>query len=66
MINEAQAFTGRSAGSLAWAGLANTYFWIDPKKDVAGVAMMQLLPFADKTSLDIFYDFEKSVYSSLN
>lgn len=65
MINEAQAFTGRSAGSLAWAGLANTYFWIDPKKNVAGVAMMQLLPFADTTSLDIFYEFEKSVYSSL-
>jgi methyl acetate hydrolase len=65
MINETQAFTGRSAGSLAWAGLANTYFWIDPKRDIAGVVMMQLLPFADKMSLDIFYDFEKSVYSSL-
>ena len=64
MINNAQAFTGRTAGSLGWAGLANTYFWIDPKKDIAGVAMMQLLPFADKTSLDIFYDFEKSVYST--
>lgn len=63
MINETQAFTGRSAGSLAWAGLANTYFWIDPKKNLAGVAMMQLLPFADSTSLNIFYDFEKSVYA---
>ncbi len=28
---------GRSAGSLAWAGLANTYFWIDPARNVAGV-----------------------------
>ena len=38
---------GRSAGSLAWAGLANTYYWIDPARDVTGVILMQLLPFAD-------------------
>ncbi len=30
MINDEHAPTGRTAGSLAWAGLANTYFWIDP------------------------------------
>src|SRR5208282_5376583 len=37
----------RSAGSLTWAGLGNTYFWIDPKKRVAGVILCQLIPFAD-------------------
>jgi CubicO group peptidase (beta-lactamase class C family) len=37
---------GRSAGSVAWAGLANTYFWIDPKKNVAGVYLTQILPFS--------------------
>ena len=47
MINTAPTPEGRSTGSLAWAGLANTYFWIDPSRDVAGVILMQLLPFGD-------------------
>ena len=64
MINEEEAPTGRSAGSLSWAGLPNTYFWIDPSADVAGVYAVQLLPFADDKSLGLFLDFEKSVYSS--
>lgn len=65
MINESPAPTGRSAGSLAWAGLANTYFWIDPTRNIAGLAMMQTLPFVDPRTLDVFYGFEKSVYASL-
>lgn len=65
MINEAAAPTGRSAGSLAWAGLANTFFWIDPTKGIAGLAMMQLFPFFDQKALDIYYGFEKSVYDLL-
>ena len=35
MINTAKTPEGRSAGSLAWAGLANTYFWIDPARNVS-------------------------------
>ncbi|HEX7969306.1 MAG TPA: serine hydrolase domain-containing protein, partial [Stellaceae bacterium] len=62
MINTADAPTGRSAGSLAWAGLANTYFWIDPRKNVAGVILMQLLPFADPQALETFAEFESGVY----
>jgi len=65
MINEEVAPTGRSAGSLAWAGLANTYFWIDPKKDIAGVVMMQVLPFVDAKALALFAAYEKAVYSTL-
>lgn len=65
MINEAEAPTGRSAGSLAWAGLANTYFWIDPKRKFAGLLMMQILPFVDTRALGLFTAFEKSVYASL-
>lgn len=65
MINEETAPTGRSAGSLAWAGLANTYFWIDPKKRIAGVIMMQVLPFVDAKALALFYAYEKGVYSAL-
>ena len=47
MINTEEAPTGRSAGSLAWAGLANSYYWIDPAKGIAGVYATQVLPFAD-------------------
>jgi CubicO group peptidase (beta-lactamase class C family) len=65
MINTADAPTGRSAGSLAWAGLANTYFWIDPQKDVAGVILMQFLPFADEQALRTFAEFERGVYATV-
>src|SRR5262249_35101443 len=62
MINNEDAPTGRSAGSLGWAGLANTYFWIDRKKGVAGVYATQVLPFADVKSLALFHAFESEVY----
>ena len=58
MINEEQAPTGRPAGGLAWAGLYNTFFWIDPVNQVGGVFMSQLLPFVDTKTLQAFYDFE--------
>ncbi len=66
MINTAKTAEGRSAGSLAWAGLANTYFWIDPARDVAGVILMQLLPFADGKALETFAGFERGVYAGLD
>ena len=64
MINNEPAPTGRSAGSLAWAGLANTYYWIDQTKGVGGVYATQILPFADTKSLPLFYAFEKAVYDA--
>ncbi len=64
-VNLAPAPTGRSAGGLGWAGLANTYFWLDPVKDVAGVILMQVLPFADARALDAFAAFETGVYEAL-
>jgi CubicO group peptidase (beta-lactamase class C family) len=65
MINEEQAPTGRTKGSLAWAGLANTYYWIDETKGVGGVYLTQILPFADEKSLPLYYAFEKSVYDAM-
>jgi hypothetical protein len=50
---------------LAWAGLANSYYWIDRTKGVGGVLSTQILPFADVKALPLFYDFEKAVYQSL-
>jgi methyl acetate hydrolase len=66
LINTAQTAEGRSAGSLAWAGLANTYFWIDPARNVAGVILMQLLPFVDAKALEAFAGFEIGVYAGLD
>jgi CubicO group peptidase (beta-lactamase class C family) len=65
MINEQAAPTGRTPGSLAWAGLANTYFWIDQNKGVGGVYMTQVLPFVDEKALPLFFAFEKTVYQSM-
>jgi CubicO group peptidase (beta-lactamase class C family) len=62
MINNEEAPTGRSAGGLAWGGLANTYYWIDQKKGVGGVYITQILPFADVKSLPLFHAFENAVY----
>jgi CubicO group peptidase (beta-lactamase class C family) len=66
LINTAKTPEGRSPGSLAWAGLANTYYWIDPSRDVCGVILTQLLPFADKHSLEAFAGFEKGIYAGLD
>ena len=66
LITTAQTAEGRSPGSLAWAGLANTYYWIDPARDVTGVILMQVLPFADGKCLEAFSGFERGVYAGLD
>jgi CubicO group peptidase (beta-lactamase class C family) len=66
LINTAKTPEGRSPGSLAWAGLANTYFWIDPARDISGVILMQLLPFADGKCLEAFAGFERGIYAGLD
>jgi methyl acetate hydrolase len=62
MINDHEAPTGRPAGALAWAGLANLYFWIDRKNGVGGFWATQILPFADPASVGGYIDFETAVY----
>lgn len=52
----------RSAGSLSWGGINNTYFWVDPARGVAGVILMQFLPFADPRALEVHDAFERAVY----
>jgi methyl acetate hydrolase len=56
---------GRSAGSLAWAGLYNTFYWIDPKRRLCAVILMQYLPFVDKEAIGMLNDFELAVYRNL-
>jgi CubicO group peptidase (beta-lactamase class C family) len=65
IINAVRLPTGRSAGSLAWAGLANTYYWIDPARKIAGVVLCQLFPFYDPRAAKLAFDFESAIYRSL-
>jgi CubicO group peptidase (beta-lactamase class C family) len=65
LINAEATPEGRASGSLAWGGLANTYFWIDPASQVAGVIVTQVLPFFDGPSLDVFRSVERLTYASL-
>lgn len=62
MINEEDAPTGRPAGALAWAGLANLYYWIDRRNGVGGYWATQILPFVDQASVQGYLDFETAVY----
>ena len=66
MISPKPVPGGRGLGSLAWAGLGNTYFWIDPARGVAGVILMQLIPFADPKALALLDGFEKALYEALS
>jgi methyl acetate hydrolase len=66
LINPQEGPAGRSAGSLSWAGLANTYFWVDPSKKVAGVILTQILPFADPRVLNLYAKFESGMYKALS
>ncbi|MBD5633953.1 MAG: beta-lactamase family protein [Candidatus Eremiobacteraeota bacterium] len=65
MINDEDAPTGRPAGELGWAGLANLFYWIDRKNGVGGFWATQILPFIDSVSFPSYLDFETAVYKSL-
>src|SRR5437868_5653480 len=65
MINTEPGPNGRSAGSLTWAGIYNTYYWLDPQKHVAGVILTQVLPFADHKAVKLYGEFESAVYDAL-
>ena len=62
MINDEETNSGRPKGSVGWAGLFNTYFWIDKANDLAGLIFMQFLPFADKKAVQLLYDIESVIY----
>ena len=55
----------RSAGSYTWAGIYNTHFWVDPKRDIAAVLMIQVLPFYDDATMKLYQDFEEAIGKNL-
>ncbi len=65
LLNPDKGPFGRSAGSLAWAGLPNCYYWIDPAKGLGAVILMQVLPSGDLGALKTFAGFESALYASL-
>ncbi len=65
MINDEPAPTGRPAGAIGWAGLANSFFWIDRQNGVGGYWATQILPFADPVSFTGYMEFETAVYDAL-
>ena len=62
LINPEPGRDGRAANSLGWAGICNTFYWIDPASDVAAVLLMQFLPFADPGAVAALAAFERDVY----
>jgi methyl acetate hydrolase len=63
-INTKPVDGGRSPGSLAWAGIFNTFFWIDPPRRTCAVIMMQILPFSDDAPISVVEHFERAVYAT--
>ena len=64
MVNDEDAPTGRPAGAIGWAGLANCFYWIDRKNGFGGYWATQILPFADPTSFGGYMDFETAAYAT--
>jgi methyl acetate hydrolase len=62
-IEERPAAAGRSVGSLSWGGIFNTHFWIDPRRSIAAVVLMQVLPYYDPRALAVLRGFEREVYA---
>lgn len=62
-IHEEADANGCPAGTLSWAGLANSFFWIDRTNGIGGCYLSQILPFADQGSIDLFYDVQRAVYA---
>lgn len=63
LINPEAGPNGRAPGSLAWAGIFNSYYWIDPASGVGGVFMSQLQPFGDPGALAAFAALEQMAYA---
>ncbi|HSG63484.1 MAG TPA: hypothetical protein VLD39_00720, partial [Gammaproteobacteria bacterium] len=55
----------RAPGSISWAGIMNTQFWLDPSRGIGAVLLMQYLPFYDDTAIATLEGFEREVYRHL-
>jgi CubicO group peptidase (beta-lactamase class C family) len=44
MLDPARAAVMGSAGDYAWGGAASTMFWVDPREELVGMLLTQLIP----------------------
>jgi methyl acetate hydrolase len=65
MLNVDAGPNGRSAGTVSWGGIFNTYYWLDRARRVTGLIMTQILPFADRQVLALYGRFERAIYEAL-
>jgi methyl acetate hydrolase len=56
----------RRPGSLSWAGINNTFFWIDPQQQIGVIVLMQMLPFYDDAAIRVLQGVEGLVYKHVN
>ena len=63
MVNHEDIRSGRPKNSSGWAGLFNSFFWIDPKNEIAALILMQMLPFSEEGCFTTLQEFESSIYS---
>ncbi len=63
LVNREPGPNGRAPGSMSWAGVFNSYYWIDPASDRAGLFMTQLSPFGDRQALEVFGALERAAYA---
>ena len=54
---------GRRANSGSWAGIFNSYYWVDAESETYGIFGTQILPFFDEASVKTFLKLEQAVYS---
>jgi methyl acetate hydrolase len=66
LLNSEQQPGMRAAGSGAWAGIFNTHFWVDPASGVTGAIYSQTLPFVEPSVYQVYVDFERALYASLD
>lgn len=65
LLHQHKTEAGRPEGSVSWAGLFNSYFWIDRENDLCAVIGTQVLPFFDDYAIAMLKDFESAVYANL-
>ncbi|MFS0647500.1 serine hydrolase domain-containing protein [Siminovitchia sp. 179-K 8D1 HS] len=62
-VNDEPLPTGRPAGQLMWAGLANLYYFIDRENGIGGFWATQMFPYQDPASYLGYVEFESAIYS---
>jgi CubicO group peptidase (beta-lactamase class C family) len=64
LLNTRRTDGMRAAGSGGWAGLFNSYFWVDPASGITGAVYSQFLPFAEKPAIQVYEAFERALYAA--